>query len=164
MAGVEAQANAGEIALSPATCALLPADLLGAPAGEVGRLLRREPSLPEPVPSVVRQAWPEGVVRGLPVAIRDHLLQGSGEPEHRHIAVAFVAFSDTDRMLAEEGPEATADALDHCIRTVAEAVADHKVTFFETDINRDGGQDHAHRGGAHAAPATTPSGCSGRPG
>lgn len=140
VAGVEAQADAGEIALSPATCALLAPDLLGAAVGDVGRLLRREPALPEPAPSVVRQAWPEDVVRGLPVAIRDHLLQGPGEPEHRHIAVAFVAFSGTDRLLAEEGPEATAEALDHCVRTVADAVADHKVTFFETDLNRDGGK------------------------
>ncbi len=140
VAEVEAQANAGQIALSPATCALLDPALLGGPAGDVGRLLRREPALPEPVPSVVRHVWPEDVVRGLPVAIRDHLLQGPAEPEHRHIAVGFVAFSDTDRMLAEEGPEATAEALDHCIRTVADAVADHKVTFFETDINRDGGK------------------------
>ena len=140
VAAVESEASAGEIALSPATCALLPPDLLGGPVGDVGRLLRREPSLPAPVPSVVREVWPEDVVRGLPVAIRDHLLQGPAEPEHRHIAVAFVAFSGTDRMLAEEGPEATAEALDHCIRTVADAVADHKVTFFETDINRNGGK------------------------
>jgi class 3 adenylate cyclase len=80
VAGVEAQANAGEIALSPATCALLPAALLGEPVGEVGRLLRREPALPEPVPSVVRPAWSRDVVHGLPVAIREHLLQGLGEP------------------------------------------------------------------------------------
>ncbi len=140
VAETEAQANAGQIALSPATCALLDPGLLGAPVGTVGRLLRREPALPEPVPSVVRPGWPEGVVRGLPVAIREHLLQGPAEPEHRHIAVGFVAFSGTDRLLAEEGPEATAAALDHSIRVVAEAVADHKVTFFETDINRDGGK------------------------
>jgi class 3 adenylate cyclase/tetratricopeptide (TPR) repeat protein len=140
VAETEAQANAGQIALSPATCALLDPGWLGTPVGTVGRLLRREPDLPEPVPSVVRPEWPETVVRGLPVAIREHLLQGPGEPEHRHIAVGFVAFSGTDRLLADEGPEATAAALDHSIRVVAEAVADHKVTFFETDINRDGGK------------------------
>ena len=140
VAETEAQANAGQIALSPATCALLDPGLLGAPVGTVGRLLRREPALPDPVPSVVRPGWPESVVRGLPVAIREHLMQGPAEPEHRHIAVGFVAFSGTDRLLAEEGPEATAAALDHSIRVVAEAVADHKVTFFETDINRDGGK------------------------
>jgi class 3 adenylate cyclase/tetratricopeptide (TPR) repeat protein len=140
VAETEAQASAGQIALSPATCALLEPDLLGAPVGTVGRLLRREPALLEPVPSVVGPDWPESVVRGLPVAIRDHLVQGPAEPEHRHIAVGFVAFSGTDRLLAEEGPEATAAALDHSIRVVAEAVADHKVTFFETDINRDGGK------------------------
>jgi class 3 adenylate cyclase/tetratricopeptide (TPR) repeat protein len=140
VAEVEAAAGAGQIALSPATCALLAPDLLGAPVGDVGRVLRREPALPDPVPSVVRRHWPEEVVRGLPVAIREHLLQPAAEPEHRRIAVAFVAFSGTDRMLREDGPEATAAALDHCVRTVAEAAADHKVSFFETDINRDGGK------------------------
>jgi class 3 adenylate cyclase/tetratricopeptide (TPR) repeat protein len=140
VAETEAQAGAGQIALSPATCALLDPALLGDPVGTVGRLLRREPPLAEPSPSVVRAQWPENVMHGLPVAIREHLLQGFLEPEHRHIAVGFVAFSGTDRLLTEEGPEVTAAALDHSIRVVAEAVADHKVTFFETDINRDGGK------------------------
>ncbi len=35
---------------------------------------------------------------------------------------------------------AVADALDHCVRTVQRATDDHGVTFFETDIDRDGGK------------------------
>jgi class 3 adenylate cyclase len=44
VAEVEARASAGQIALSPTTCALLPPELLGAPVGDVGLLLRRCPS------------------------------------------------------------------------------------------------------------------------
>ena len=37
-------------------------------------------------------------------------------------------------------PEALAEALDEVVRNVQRACADHEVTFFETDINRDGGK------------------------
>ena len=141
LVGIEAVANAGQVAVGPATAALLDPALLGAPVdGDVGVLLRREPPLPELPPSVVGRHWSDRVALGFPVAIRERLLQGSIEPEHRQIAVAFVAFSGTDRLLAEEGPTATAVALDEVVRNVAGAVADHKVTFFESDINRDGGK------------------------
>ena len=76
----------------------------------------------------------------MPPGLRDHLLAGSGEPEHRTIAVAFVQFSGTDALLERSGPEALATALDLVIRNVQEATATHGVTFFETDINRDGGK------------------------
>ena len=140
LVGIESAANAGQIALGPSTAALLDPALSGAAVDDVGVLLRREPRLPERPPSVVSHHWPDRVAVGFPVAIRERLLQGLIEPEHRQIAVAFVAFSGTDRMLEEEGPEATAAALDEVVRNVAGAVADHKVTFFESDINRDGGK------------------------
>ncbi|HJR39946.1 MAG TPA: adenylate/guanylate cyclase domain-containing protein [Nocardioidaceae bacterium] len=139
---LEALANAGEIAVGHATAALLDDCLLGAAVGEVGRLLRRVPGLDHLGPVVGRAAADHSVDLsvGLPVAIREHLLLGEGEPEHRTIAVAFVAFSGTDALLATRGPEATAAALDECIRNVTHAVAEYDVTFFETDINRDGGK------------------------
>jgi class 3 adenylate cyclase/tetratricopeptide (TPR) repeat protein len=76
----------------------------------------------------------------LPQPIRAHLLAGNAEPEHRTIAVAFVQFSGTDAMLTHEGPVAVAEALDDVVRNVQGACAEHEVTFFETDINRDGGK------------------------
>ena len=140
LVGIEAVASAGQVAVGHTTAALLDPALLGSAVGDVGVLLRREPHLPEHPPSVVGRHWSDRVVTGFPVAIRERLLQGAVEPEHRQIAVAFVAFSGTDRMLVEEGPDATALALDEVVRNVAGAVADHKVTFFESDINRDGGK------------------------
>ena len=61
-------------------------------------------------------------------------------PEHRTIAVAFVQFAGTDALLTRGGPEASPRALDDCIRNVSHAAAAHGVTFFETDINADGGK------------------------
>jgi class 3 adenylate cyclase/tetratricopeptide (TPR) repeat protein len=139
---MEGLANAGEIAVGASTCALVDKALLGEPAGPPpgrGRMLRRCPDLAD-LTDVVPQARAVDVAVGLPVAIRQHLLAGLGDPEHRTIAVGFVAFSGTDAMLADHGSAATAAALDECVRNVASAVAEHEVTFFESDINRDGGK------------------------
>ena len=135
---MESAAAAGQIALSAATAALVPQRLLGA-ALQGGWLLRSQPRLVD-IPAVPRQTSgidPENV---LPLNIRAHLLSGTGEPEHRPITVAFVQFSGTDELLATAGPEVLAEALDEVVRNVQSACADHDVTFFETDINRDGGK------------------------
>jgi class 3 adenylate cyclase/tetratricopeptide (TPR) repeat protein len=137
-AEVEAAANAGQIGLSAATAELLGPHLLGPPLLD-GRLLRAAPVLPDRVP-VIEQRTLEDPAQTLPVPIRAHLSSGTIEPEHRLITVAFVQFSGTDAMLESDGPAALADALDHVVRNVQHACADHDVTFFETDINRDGGK------------------------
>ena len=140
---LEGLAEAGQVVVSDDTARLLPADVLGARVsteGAAGHLLRRAPHLP-----VGPQPSRDGQVRGnlrevLPTAIRDHLLAGRGAPEHRRVAVAFVHFGGTDTLLAAEGPEVTAQALDAFIRSVSHAAASHGVTFFETDISMDGGK------------------------
>ncbi|WP_165357029.1 AAA family ATPase [Nocardioides zhouii] len=138
-AETEAAAAAGQIGLSPTTAALLEPRLLG-PVLLDGRLLRSAPPRllvaqdDEEPPS---QIDPLGV---LPPPIRAHLLSGATDPEHRLISVAFVQFSGTDDLLVSAGPGALADALDEVVRNVQHACADHEVTFFETDINRDGGK------------------------
>lgn len=140
---MEAMAQAGEIAVSGPACALLDPRVLGAPAGDTGRMLRRPPDLPE----LHRQPRPTGAADlaadlavGLPVAIRAHLARGTGYAEHRTVAVGFVAWSGTDTMLRELGPQEVAAALDDVVRNVARAAGDHDVTFFESDVNRDGGK------------------------
>jgi class 3 adenylate cyclase/tetratricopeptide (TPR) repeat protein len=137
-AEMEAIANAGQIAVSGATARLLPGRLLGA-AVEGGRLLRAEPDLPD-LPTRPRTASEVDVGQLLPPRIRSHLRAASGESEHRPIAVAFVQFSGTDALLREHGPAALAAALDECVRNVQDATRAHEVTFFESDINRDGGK------------------------
>lgn len=137
-AEVEAAAAAGQIGLSGEAAALLPRRLLGEPLG-AGRLLRSQPTLDDLVilPHQTSGVDPEEV---LPQPIRAHLLAGNAEPEHRTIAVAFVQFSGTDALLTTDGPGAVAEALDAVVRNVQSACAEHDVTFFETDINRDGGK------------------------
>lgn len=136
---MEALASAGEIAVGAATCELLEPDLLGGPAGDRGRLLRRCPDLPD-LRRVPEQPSAADLSVALPVAIREHLWRGTGYAEHRAVAVGFVAWSGSDVLLHDEGPDALAAALDDVVRNVAAATADHEVTFFETDVNRDGGK------------------------
>lgn len=136
---MEAIASAGEIALSSATAELVDASLLGGPAGERGRMLRRAPDLADR-PRMPAQPTRADLSVALPVPIREHLWRGTGWAEHRAVAVGFVAWSGTDELLLREGPYAVAAALDEVVRNVAAATADHEVTFFETDVNRDGGK------------------------
>ena len=55
-------------------------------------------------------------------------------------SIAFIRFAGTDEIIATEGPEAAADALDALVRTVQAAADEHQVTFLESDIDRDGGR------------------------
>jgi class 3 adenylate cyclase/tetratricopeptide (TPR) repeat protein len=138
-AELEALADAGDIAISAQTAAALPPHAVGVPKGD-GLLLAAEPRMRDL--TALRRPPPDGLDIGstIPVAIREHLLQAAGEAEHRQIAVAFVEFSGTDALLAERGADVLAAALDETIRNVQHAAAAHDVTFFETDINRDGGK------------------------
>lgn len=137
-AQMESVARAGQIAISDATARLLPGRLLGSSI-DGGWLLRAEPALPDlPWNPRTRGATDVGVL--LPPLIRTHLHAASGESEHRAIAVAFVQFSGTDALLRQDGPDALGAALDECVRNVQDAARAHEVTFFESDINHDGGK------------------------
>ena len=138
-AEMEALAAAGQIAVSADTAELLGPSVLGARVGDA-YLLRSLPDLPVVgvvPPKDVRHVDLTSVV---PPAIREQVLAQSGDAEHRTIAVAFVQFSGTDDLLVRAGPAALAAALDQVVRNVQDATAQHGVTFFETDINRDGGK------------------------
>ena len=137
-AETESAAAAGQIGLSRATAALLAPRLLGAALLD-GRILRAAPVLDD-VPAFPEPPMVIDPASALPPPIRAHLLDGTIEPEHRLITVAFVQFSGTDALLESDGPLALAEALDHAMRNVQHACAAHDVTFFETDINRDGGK------------------------
>ena len=77
----------------------------------------------------------------MPAPLRAQLLEvGPLEGEHRHASIAFVRFAGTDEIIATEGPHAAADALDALTRAVQAAAEEHRVTFLESDIDRDGGR------------------------
>jgi class 3 adenylate cyclase/tetratricopeptide (TPR) repeat protein len=137
---MEQTADAGEIVISPETADRLPSAAVGQ-AKENGRLLRwrrvveggRGPIPARPVP-------PAAVEGSVPIALRDRLTQRGGESEHRLASVAFVKFSGTDDLLASDGPDATAGALDTIVRSVQRAAELESVTFLASDIDANGGK------------------------
>ena len=135
----EAAAAAGEVALSPATASAVGPRVAGDAKGPA-LLLRAAPRVrmqpnrrPGPGPGL-------DLASCLPLPIAAHLLRGTSEGEHRRIAVAFVGFSGTDDVLASEGPQALAAALQHVVGVAQEAAHAHDVTFLATDIAADGGK------------------------
>src|SRR6188508_363154 len=136
---MEATSEAGEILVSSATAAALGEGVLAEEKGS-GRLLRAAPDahgVVAPLPAV------DGVPveLAIPAPLRSQLLEvGPLEGEHRHASIAFIRFSGTDEIIETEGPEAAADALDALVRAVQTAADEHKVTFLESDIDRDGGR------------------------
>jgi class 3 adenylate cyclase/tetratricopeptide (TPR) repeat protein len=136
---MEGTADAGEIVVSSATARLLPASARGEPKGS-GVLLRRSlgPSVEQEVPMSLRTRADLAVA--IPAALREHLLAGGDEPEHRVATVAFVHFDDVDDLVATEGPAALAAALEALVTEAATAAEEHGVTFLGTDVDRDGGK------------------------
>src|SRR4029078_4407421 len=136
---MEAASEAGEILLSTDTAAIL-GDQELSEEHDSGRLLRTAHAVRgtvEPLPNI------EGIPLEVaaPAALRAQLLEvGPLEGEHRSAAIAFVRFRGTDEIIATEGPEAAAEALDRLVRIVQDAAAAHEVTFLESDIDRDGGR------------------------
>jgi class 3 adenylate cyclase len=135
---MEAAADAAEIVVSPAAASLLDPRVLG-PAKGPGRLLRA-------VPAVEPRSWDRTDVGGLdlttclPGPIADYVLGGASEGEHRRVAVAFVEYSGTDKLLADGGPQAVGAALHELVSLAQEACHRSDVTFLETDISPDGGK------------------------
>jgi class 3 adenylate cyclase/tetratricopeptide (TPR) repeat protein len=138
-AEMEALATASQILLSADTAAALDPRLLGEPVGE-GRLLRSRPPTAEAYPELQIDGDTVDVAQLLSPPLRQHLLAAAGTSEHRTVGVSFVEFSGTDTLLAEQGPDALAAALDEMVRNAQDACASHGVTFLESDINRDGGK------------------------
>ena len=136
---MEGTSEAGEILVSAETANVLDADQLAEVKGD-GHLLR---SAPEVRGSVAPLPAIEGIPLevAVPAPLRAQLLEiGPLEGEHRHAAIAFIRFAGTDEIIETEGPEAAADALDNLVRAVQTAADEHRVTFLESDIDRDGGR------------------------
>jgi predicted ATPase/class 3 adenylate cyclase len=131
----EARAGSGEIALSPATARLLDPGLLRErPDGVV--LLERTPDVAETLPPFFD---PSGIDLALlmPAAYTRELRGEPSDPEHRHVAIAFVELRGTDELLERAGPEALAQALDERITAIQESCLTFDVTFAQTDVSHD---------------------------
>ena len=137
-AHLEGVAEAGEIVISPETAAFLEPGVVGAAKAD-GLLVAAAPHVT--TRSVPTPTGPGGrPSTSLPAALKDFLVAAPIESEHRQVGVAFIEFSGVDRLLAEDGGDALAMALEGFLTAVQEACIRHKVTFWETDIAEDGGK------------------------
>ena len=137
---MEGTADAGEIVVSSRTASLVPASCIGL-AKEPGWLLRSGPRGDPPgLVSVIPPVDDELLRRSVPAALRELLLYGAPEPEHRQVAVAFLHLDGTDDLISHEGPAAFAIELDRLVRDVQGAVDANDVCFLGTDVDHDGGK------------------------
>ena len=60
----------------------------------------------------------------------------AADPEHRHVAIAFVELRGTDELLEREGPQALAAALEESITAIQESCLRYDVTFAQTDVSK----------------------------
>ena len=136
---MESAADAGEVLVSPATAARVPPSWLG-DESDGGRLLRiQRAARAHPAQPFQRRGGDVGAT-GVPSCLRDFLLHAPSEGEHRQATLAFLQFKGLDALLAEEGSDAVADALDELVSISQEAAERHEVTFLATDVDADGGK------------------------
>ena len=82
---------------------------------------RTAPDVPEVVPAVLRSTRASISSQLLPAAYTRELRGEPADPEHRHVAIAFVELRGTDELLEREGPEALAEALEESITAIQES-------------------------------------------
>ncbi|MDX1449809.1 MAG: adenylate/guanylate cyclase domain-containing protein, partial [Acidimicrobiia bacterium] len=137
---MEAAADANEILISPDLARALPHDAAGEPKGP-GVLLRWRKAPVAAVGPHHRAAVGADVIEGcLPTVLRQNLIGGIAEPEHRVATVGFVKFKGIGQAMADGGPDHVADNLDELVRSVQQAVDSEGVTFLASDIDADGGK------------------------
>jgi class 3 adenylate cyclase/tetratricopeptide (TPR) repeat protein len=136
---MEQAAEAGDVILSPETAAAVGLRHTS-PAPGRGLLLTSAPDA-ELVPQRARAVRiPQTLATAVPEVIRQHVISGSVESEHRFVTTGFVQFKGADELLTSQGPEALTAALAEVVDVTAKAAARHEVTFLATDVAADGGK------------------------
>src|SRR4029079_13789365 len=82
----------------------------------------------------------ENIEHCLPSVLRRYLRHGATEFETRIATVGFIEFRGVDALLANDGPDAVAAALDEVVSVVAEACEAEGIAFLASDIDNDGGK------------------------
>ncbi len=137
---MEQAAGPGDIVVSAATRALLPADAAPTSVGPGWALRWRRPAVPGTGPVRARPVGPDAVAGAIPLGLRHHLADRGADPEHRVASVAFVRFGGVDALMEGRGPNAVAAAIDEVVTAVQRAADGEGVTFLGTDIDADGGK------------------------
>lgn len=131
---LESAAGAGEIVVSAATAAAIPAGWI---TGERNGAFLLAPRPAPPEPSVAEEpSPPEELADFVPVPLRRHIEADALEAEHRQVAVAFLKFGGTDALT----PETLAARLAELADVLGEAVDAFGVTWLESDVDVDGGK------------------------
>jgi class 3 adenylate cyclase/tetratricopeptide (TPR) repeat protein len=139
-AEAEKTAEAGQIVLSPATAYRIDPDATR-DLGNGHHLLRRRAArttaigaapLPSADPALLRTLFPQ--------VLGDYLGPAIPDPEHRLSCIAFIRFSGTDAVLAEEGPDVLAERLHRTVSLVEESLAPDGISLLATDLDSDGGK------------------------
>ena len=139
---MEKEAGPGEVVVSPATAAALTAAGVPPPGPPTasGLLLTLPPRV---APSPNRSPKPlDGLDLGCALApsLRDHLMAGPVDGEHRHVAVGFVEFSGADWILERQGAKELTAAVEHVVDIAQQAAMVNGITLLATDVNGDGGK------------------------
>ncbi len=139
-AAAESVADPGQIVVTPGTAQRLPTGATR-DRGDGTLVLRRRIARSAPPGSAPVPWASQGLLGTLfPQALGDYLAPGAPDPEHRIAVIAFVRFSGTDAVLADEGPEVLAERLHEVVTLVQQALAAEGVTLLATDLDRDGGK------------------------
>jgi class 3 adenylate cyclase/tetratricopeptide (TPR) repeat protein len=139
VARMEKAATRGFVVVSPETAALLAPNCTVPWDTGRGRRLTRAPDVGErPNRAAKRTDVDLGALFSAP--LREHLVAGGGEHEHRPITVGFIEFSGTDALLAEHGPQALTEGVAYVLDAVQQAADDNGVTVLATDVGEDGGK------------------------
>lgn len=136
----EAAAEAGQIAVTEATVALLGPDA-AAPREDGQLLLRwRKGMAPRITPPLARDTDAEAA-RDVTPPIIARLLEGSApDPVHRIATIAFFEFKGTDQRLAQDGPDGFADTLHVTLTQALETFEAEDIALLYVDVDANGGK------------------------
>ncbi|MFN2609737.1 MAG: adenylate/guanylate cyclase domain-containing protein [Actinomycetota bacterium] len=135
---MEATATGGEILLSPQTAVALPIKHLGNEKG-AGVLLQGVPDVDSSAPPQFIPTSSDIAIH-IPLAIREHLVQGGEGAAHRLVTVMFIHFDGVDALFRASGVETVRDAVHELVTEVQRAANKHGVTYIDSDIDTDGGK------------------------
>lgn len=134
---MEAEARAGEVLATADTAALLHGARLG-PARRGGVPVRAAPTAGLSCPPVRTGA--SALDRFVAPPLRQRLVDGGGDHEHRRATVAFVGFGGVDDVLRTAGPERVFRSVQGLTVGVMAAAEEYGVLLTATDVGQDGGK------------------------
>jgi class 3 adenylate cyclase/tetratricopeptide (TPR) repeat protein len=134
---MQSAASVGEVVVSRGTASLLDGDVLGESVGE-GILLRAEPRAEEAPGPALSADHARHAPLFLPERMRDYLLSGDEQAEHRPVAIGFVEISGLDALIGTRGAQAALEVLEPLVVAAQEATERYEVTFYDVDLASQG--------------------------